>query len=124
MKISENDNTITATETLKFKDFSLKEQEQFLDMIYEDGLTLEEAKEKIGKLIEDVLITRFEPQNNIFPEMYINKELKLQTDWKSKAIKYQKFYEYIKHLLRNANLEENIVREKIREMEKGIENED
>lgn len=123
MKISENDNTITATETLKFKDFSLKEQERFLDMIYEDGLTLEEAKEKIGKLIEDVLITRFEPQNNIFPEMYINKELKLQTDWKSKAIKYQKFYEYIKHLLRNANLEENIVRIKIEEMEKGIENE-
>ena len=37
--------------------------------------------------------------------------------------KYKKFYEYIKHLLRNANLEENIVREKIREMEKGIENE-
>ena len=37
---------------------------------------------------------------------------------------YKKFYEYIKHLLRNANLEENIVREKIREMEKEIENED
>jgi len=37
---------------------------------------------------------------------------------------YKKFYEYIKHLLRNANLEENIVREKIREMEKGMENED
>ena len=37
---------------------------------------------------------------------------------------YKKFYEYIKHLLRNANLEENIVREKISEMEKGIENED
>lgn len=124
MKIAENDNTITATETLKFKDFSSKEQKQFLDMIYKDGLTLEEAKEKIGKLIEDVLITRFEPQNNIFPEMYINKELKLQTDWKSKAIKYKKFYEYIKHLLRNANLEENIVRRKIEEMEKGIENED
>ena len=123
MKIAENDNTITATETLKFKDFSSKEQKQLLDMIYKDGLTLEEAKEEIGKLIEDVLITRFEPQNNIFPEMYINKELKLQTDWKSKAIKYQKFYEYIKHLLRNANLEENIVREKIREMEKGLENE-
>ena len=37
---------------------------------------------------------------------------------------YKKFYEYIKHLLRNANLEENIVRRKIEEMEKGIENED
>ena len=36
---------------------------------------------------------------------------------------YKKFYEYIKHLLRNANLEENIVRRKIEEMEKGIENE-
>jgi len=37
---------------------------------------------------------------------------------------YKKFYEYIKHLLGNANLEENIVRRKIEEMEKGIENED
>nr|DAS83755.1 MAG TPA: hypothetical protein [Caudoviricetes sp.] len=36
---------------------------------------------------------------------------------------YKKFYEYIKHLLRNANLEENIVREKIREMEKEIKDE-
>ena len=36
---------------------------------------------------------------------------------------YKKFYEYINHLLRNANLEENIVRRKIEEMEKGIENE-
>ena len=109
---------------LKFKDFSPKEQKQFLDMIYKEGLTPEEAKEKITKSIEDVLTTHLKKQNNIFPEMYINKELKLQTDWKSKAIKYQKFYEYIKHLLRNANLEENIVRRKIEEMEKGIENED
>ncbi len=38
---------------------------------------------------------------------------------KTQENKYKKFYEYIKHLLRNANLEENIVREKIREMEKG-----
>nr|DAS24885.1 MAG TPA: hypothetical protein [Caudoviricetes sp.] len=43
---------------------------------------------------------------------------------KTQENKYKKFYEYIKHLLRNANLEENIVRRKIEEMEKGIENED
>ena len=42
---------------------------------------------------------------------------------KTQENKYKKFYEYIKHLLRNANLEENIVRRKIEEMEKGIENE-
>ena len=128
MKIAENDNTITATETLKFKDFSSKEQKQFLDMIYKDGLTPEEAYEKMAEAMIDTILVPFKEKNNFlnncFPEMYINKELKLQTDWKSKAIKYQKFYEYIKHLLRNANLEENIVREKIREMEKGIENED
>ena len=43
MKITENDNTITATETLKFEDFSPEEQERFLDMIFKDGLTVEEA---------------------------------------------------------------------------------
>lgn len=30
---------------------------------------------------------------------------------------YKKFYEYIKHLLRNANLDEKLVREKIKEIE-------
>lgn len=127
MKISENDNTITATETLKFKDFSPKEQKQFLDMIYKDGLTPEEAYEKMAEAMIDTILVPFKEKNNFlnncFSDMYMGKELKLQTDWKSKAIKYQKFYEYIKHLLRNANLEENIVRRKIEEMEKGIENE-
>lgn len=123
MKIIKNGDYYIGIEQFASNTFSPEQHQEFLKEIKESGLTTEEAYEKIGKLIEDMLITRFEKQNNIFPEMYINKELKLQTDWKSKAIKYQKFYEYIKHLLRNANLEENIVREKIREMEKEIKNE-
>ena len=123
MKISENDNTITATETLKFKDFSLKEQKQFLDMIYKDGLTLEEAKEKMISKIIDEMIPHFDKENFAFPYMYVDKKIKLKADFTNAMIKYMNFYEYIKHLLRNANLEENIVREKIREMEKEIENE-
>ena len=122
MKIIKNGDGLIGIEQFSINTFSPEQQQKFLKVIKESGLTLEEAYEKIGKSIEDMLIC-FEKQNNTFPEVYINKELKLQTDWKSKAIKYQKFYEYIKHLLRNANLEENIVREKIREMEKGIENE-
>lgn len=121
MKIIKNGDYYIGIEQFASNTFSPEQHQEFLKEIKESGLTTEEAYEKIGKLIEDMLITRFEKQNNIFPEMYINKELKLQTDWKSKAIKYQKFYEYIKHLLRNANLEENIVREKIREMEKGMD---
>lgn len=31
---------------------------------------------------------------------------------------YKEFYEYIKHLLKNANLDEKLVREKIKEMER------
>ena len=122
MKIIKNGDGLIGIEQFSINAFSLEQHQEFLKAIKESGLTLEEAYEKIGKSIEDMLIC-FEKQNNTFPEMYINKELKLQTDWKSKAIKYQKFYEYIKHLLRNANLEENIVRRKIEEMEKGIENE-
>lgn len=123
MKIIKNGDGLIGIEQFSINAFSPEQQQEFLKVIKESGLTLEEAYEKIGKSIEDMLIC-FEKQNNTFPEVYINKELKLQTDWKSKAIKYQKFYEYIKHLLRNANLEENIVRRKIEEMEKGIENED
>ena len=122
MKIIKNGDYYIGIEQFASNTFSPEQHQEFLKAIKESGLTLEEAYEKIGKSIEDMLIC-FEKQNNTFPEMYINKELKLQTDWKSKAIKYQKFYEYIKHLLRNANLEENIVRRKIEEMEKGIENE-
>lgn len=124
MKIIKNGDELIGIEQFSINAFSPEQYQEFLKLIKETGLTLEEAYEKIGKSIEDIPITLFEKQNNTFPEMYINKELKLQTDWKSKAIKYQKFYEYIKHLLRNANLEENIVRRKIEEMEKGIENED
>lgn len=124
MKIIKNGDYYIGIEQFASNTFSPEQHQEFLKEIKESGLTTEEAYEKIGKLIGDMLITRFEKQNNTFPEVYINKELKLQIDWKSKAIKYQKFYEYIKHLLRNANLEENIVREKIREMEKEIENED
>lgn len=54
----------------------------------------------------------------------IGETIELGENWQETENKYKKFYEYIKHLLRNANLEENIVREKIREMEKEIENED
>lgn len=53
----------------------------------------------------------------------IGETIELGENWQETENKYKKFYEYIKHLLRNANLEENIVREKIREMEKEIENE-
>lgn len=121
MKIIKNGDGLIGIEQFSINAFSPEQQQEFLKVIKESGLTLEEAYEKIGKSISDISISLFEPQNNTFPEMYINKELKLQTDWKSKAIKYQKFYEYIKHLLRNANLEENIVRRKIEEMEKGMD---
>ena len=123
MKIIKNGDYYIDIEQFVSNTFSPEQHQEFLKAIKEHGLTFEEAYEKIGKSIEDMLITRFEKQNNTFPEVYINKELKLQIDWKSKAIKYQKFYEYIKHLLRNANLEENIVRRKIEEMERGIESE-
>ena len=45
----------------------------------------------------------------------------LGENWQETENKYKDFYEYIKHLLRNANLEENIVRRKIEEMEKEID---
>ena len=51
----------------------------------------------------------------------IGETIELGENWQETENKYKKFYEYIKHLLRNANLEENIVREKIREMEKEID---
>ena len=50
-------------------------------------------------------------------------EIKISPKWQETENKYKDFYEYIKHLLKNANLEENIVRQKIEEMEKEIENE-
>ena len=53
----------------------------------------------------------------------IGETIELGENWQETENKYKKFYEYIKHLLRNANLDENIVREKIEEMEKEIENE-
>ena len=117
MKIIKNGDELIAIEQFSINAFSPEQQQQFLKAIKENGLTLEEAYEKIGKSISDIPISYFEKQNNTFPEVYINKELKLQTDWKSKAIKYQKFYEYIKHLLKNANLDEKLVREKIKEIE-------
>ena len=51
----------------------------------------------------------------------IGETIELGENWKGTENKYKEFYEYIKHLLRNANLEENIVREKIREMEKEMD---
>lgn len=130
MKISKNDNTITATETLKFKDFSLKEQEQFLDMIYKDGLTLEEAKEKMGEIIADTILVPFKEKNdflyNCFSDMYMDKEMKtkVKADFTNTLNKYMDFYNFIEHLVKNGNLEESVVRRKIEEVEKEIENED
>ena len=115
MKITENGNTLSARETLKF---SQEEKERIFEFLYENGITLQEAYEDMKSKMVDVSKIYFYKENSIFPEMYINKELKLKTDWKNKAIKYQKFYEYIKHLLKNANLDEKLVREKIEEMEK------
>ena len=51
----------------------------------------------------------------------IDETIELGENWQETENKYKKFYEYIKHLLRNANLEENIVRRKIEEMEKEID---
>lgn len=114
----ENDNTITATETLKFEDFSLKEQERFLDMIFKDGLTVEEAYEKMADKIIDEMISYFNEKNFIFSEMYIDKRLKLKVDFTNAMTKYMSFYNFIKHLVKNGNLNEKIVREKIKEIEK------
>lgn len=80
MKITENDNTITATETLKFKDFSPKEQERFFDMIWKDGLTVEEAYEKMAKKVIDEMISQFNEKNFISSEIYIDKRLKLKKE--------------------------------------------
>lgn len=121
MKIIKNGDNFIGIERFSINAFSPEQQQQFLKAIKENGLTLEEAYEKIGKSISDIPISYFEKQNNTFPEMYINKELKIQTDWKNKAIKYQKFYEYIKQLVKNGNLEEKIVRRKIEEMGKEID---
>lgn len=123
MKITENDNTITATETLKFEDFSLKEQEQFLDMIYKDGLTLEEAKEKMISKIIDEMIPHFDKENFVFPDMYVDKKLKLKADFTNATTKYMSFYNFIKHLVKNGNVDNEMIRRKIEEIEKEIENE-
>lgn len=129
MKITENDNTITATETLKFEDFSPKEQERFFDMIWKDGLTLEEAYEKMAEIMMDTILVPFKEKNdflyNCFSDMYMDKETKtkVKADFTNAMTKYMGFYEYIKHLLKNANLDEKLVREKIKEMEREIENE-
>lgn len=48
----------------------------------------------------------------------IGETIELGENWQETENKYKVFYEYIKHLLKNANLEENIVRRKIEEMEK------
>lgn len=50
-----------------------------------------------------------------------NGTIELGENWKETENKYKEFYEYIKHLLRNANLDEKLVREKIKEIE-NLEN--
>lgn len=53
----------------------------------------------------------------------IGETIELGENWQETENKYKDFYEYIKHLLKNANLDEKLVRRKIEEMEKEIENE-
>lgn len=48
----------------------------------------------------------------------IGETIKLGENWQKTENKYKDFYEYIKHLLKNANLDEKLVREKIKEMER------
>ena len=114
--------------TLKFEDFSPKEQKQFLDMIYKDGLTLEEAQEKMAETMIDTILVPFKEKNdflyNCFSDMYMDKETKtkVKADFTNAMTKYMSFYNFIKHLVKNGNLDENIVREKIKEIEteKGV----
>lgn len=53
----------------------------------------------------------------------IGETIELGENWQETENKYKDFYKYIKHLLKNANLDEKLVREKIKEMEREIENE-
>lgn len=53
----------------------------------------------------------------------IGETIELGENWQETENKYKEFYEYIKQLVKNGNLEEKIVRKKFEEMEKGIENE-
>lgn len=48
----------------------------------------------------------------------IGETIELGENWQETENKYKEFYEYIKHLLRNANLDEKLVRRKMEEMEK------
>lgn len=48
----------------------------------------------------------------------IGETIELGENWQKTENKYKDFYEYIKHLLKNANLDEKLVREKIKEMER------
>lgn len=50
-------------------------------------------------------------------------EIKISPKWQETENKYKDFYEYIKQLVKNGNLEEKIVRRKIEEIEKEIKNE-
>lgn len=49
-----------------------------------------------------------------------NGEIELGENWKETENKYKDFYEYIKQLVKNGNLEEKIVRRKFEEIEKEI----
>ena len=114
MKITENDNTITATETLKLEDFSL---------------TIEEAYEKMAETMMDTIVVPCKEKNdflyNCFSDIFMDKETKtiVKADFTNAMTKYMSFYNFIKHLVKNGNLDESVVREKIKEMEKEIENE-
>lgn len=45
------------------------------------------------------------------------KKIKLKVDFTNAMTKYMSFYNFIKHLVKNGNLDEKLVREKIKEIE-------
>lgn len=49
-----------------------------------------------------------------------NGKIELGENWQKTENKYKEFYEYIKQLVKNGNLEEKIVRKKFEEIEKEI----
>lgn len=49
-----------------------------------------------------------------------NGEIELGENWKEIENKYKEFYEYIKHLVKNGNIDNKEIRRKIEEMEKGV----
>lgn len=49
-----------------------------------------------------------------------NGGIELGENWQKTENKYKEFYEYIKHLVKNGNIDNKEIRRKIEEMEKGV----